>query len=364
MKVDFQKIFFISLVLLITVIFFGLIGGFFLALFWAVIFAIIFHRRYEQILSKMPTKPNTATALTIGGILLIVIIPIIIFGLAVFLESEAIVNTITESTEMIEEQVEELQDQLPLNDKQLRHLGITSREIETKIVEIKDNGIKYLAERAISFSQNILSVVVNFALMIYILFFFMRDGKRLVQQLRWGLPLQDQKEIRLLKRFESVARATVKGSLVVAIVQGAAGGLLFFLLGIPAPFLWGAIMMVCSLLPIGSGLVWGPWVLVLFGKGDYTGAIILLVLGAGFIGLIDNFLRPRLVGKDSKMPDYLVLLSTLGGLYWVGLSGFVLGPIIAALFTTCWYMVGQEYEDRAYQQVVTEPSAEELAKGK
>lgn len=363
MKDNFPKIFFLILVLLVTMAFFGLIAEFFLAMFWAVVFAIIFRRRYEKVLSYMPNSPNSATAITLSLIVAIVILPIIIFGVAVFLESEEIVNTITESTETVEDQVEELQDQLPLDEEQLRSLGITPRDVENKIVDLKETGIEYLAGKAISFSQNIFPIIVNFVLMLYVLFFFLRDGKRLVQQLLWAIPLDGQKDVRLLNRFESVARATVKGSLVVALIQGSIGGILFFLLGIPAAFLWGGIMVICSLLPIGSGLVWGPWALVLFGKGDYWGAIIMLIVGATIIGLIDNFLRPRLVGKDSKMPDYLVLISTLGGLSWVGLSGFVLGPIIAALFSTCWYMFGQEYEDTAYSEAVTEPTAEELAKG-
>ena len=118
--------------------------------------------------------------------------------------------------------------------------------------------------------------------------------------------------------------------------------MLFWIVGIPAAFLWGMVMIILSLLPIGSALVWAPAAIVLFLQGQTLKAVIVLTVGVLAIGLIDNFLRPRLIGKDSKMPDYLVMVSTLGGLAWFSLTGFVLGPVIAALFITCWEILGKD----------------------
>ena len=140
----------------------------------------------------------------------------------------------------------------------------------------------------------------------------------------------------LLNKFTGVIRATVKGNLVVAIVQGALGGLIFWFLGIEAALLWGAIMSVLSLLPAGSGVIWVPVAIYFLATGAILKGIILLAFGVLVIGLIDNFLRPILVGKDTQMPDYLVLVSTLGGMALFGLNGFVIGPVIAALFITAW----------------------------
>jgi predicted PurR-regulated permease PerM len=130
--------------------------------------------------------------------------------------------------------------------------------------------------------------------------------------------------------------------LIVAVIQGCIGGILFWFVGIPAAFLWGMLMVILSLLPIGSALVWAPAAVVLFLQGQTVNAVIVLAVGVLAIGLIDNFLRPRLIGKDSKMSDYLVMVSTLGGLAWFSLTGFVLGPIIAALFVTCWEILGKD----------------------
>ncbi|MFK7808209.1 MAG: AI-2E family transporter [Saprospiraceae bacterium] len=361
MKKSYPKFFFLILVLLISMAFFGLISEFLIAVFWATIFAILFRKRYVRILEMMPTWPNTAAAITVGLILFIVVIPFGIVGTVVYLESSEIITNIADSKTSLEDQVEGIQDQIPLSNRQLRSLGFSVKDVEEEIATIMNKGMQFLAGQAVSLSQNLISLAVNFFIMLYVLFFFIRDGKRILQQMMWAVPIPEAKKLRLLKRFDSVARATVKGSLLVAILQGGAGGLLFYFLGIPAALLWGVIMVISSLLPIGSALVWGPWMIVLFIQGETTKAIILLVVGTCFIGLIDNLLRPRLVGQDTKMKDYMILISTLGGLSWFGLTGFVLGPIIAALFSTCWYMLGREYANKSYEDAVTASTAEELA---
>ena len=143
----------------------------------------------------------------------------------------------------------------------------------------------------------------------------------------------------LASRFTEVIRATVKGTLVVAVVQGALGGLIFGLLGIHAPALWAALMVVLSLLPaVGTALVWLPVAVYLLATGATWQGIVLIVFGVLVIGLVDNVLRPILVGKDTKIPDYLVLISTLGGIAVFGINGFVIGPVIAAMFIAVWGM--------------------------
>ena len=205
------------------------------------------------------------------------------------------------------------------------------------------NGSQLAAGQALKITQNIFGFFLQFVVMLYCLFFFLRDGKQLIEGIIWVLPIGDEKERALIRRFESVARATVKGSLLVAILQGVIGGLLFWTVGIPAAMLWGVVMIFLSLLPVGSTIVWLPAAVILFFQGEIGRAIAILIVGSLVIGLADNILRPRLVGQDTKMPDYLILISTLGGITWFGLSGFVIGPIIAALFVTVWQMMGKEF---------------------
>ena len=157
------------------------------------------------------------------------------------------------------------------------------------------------------------------------------------------MPIRDFQMQEIIIKFEKVTIATIKGSLVVALIQGVLGGFIFWMVGIQGALIWGAIMILASLLPAGTALIWLPWSLILIVQGDASGGIALIVFGVSVIMMIGNFLRPRLVGKDTKLPDYLILLSILGGLAGFGVSGFLIGPIIAALFVTLWEIIGKEF---------------------
>jgi predicted PurR-regulated permease PerM len=173
--------------------------------------------------------------------------------------------------------------------------------------------------------------------MLYLLFFLLRDGSALSKRIQDALPLRAEQERELFRKFATVIRATIKGSILVAALQGALGGLIFWLLGLHAPVLWGVVMGLLALLPaLGAALVWVPAAIYLLATGSIWEGIVLLAFGAFVIGLVDNILRPLLVGKDTKMPDYVVLISTLGGLATFGLNGFVVGPVIAAMFIAAW----------------------------
>lgn len=343
MKKDTPHLFFLLLVLLVTAAFFGLIKDFLLAVFWAIVLAILFHSTYRYIGIKLKGRKNIAAGLTLLSILLLVIIPLTFLAITLVNESINVYEQIQDGDVNIQERIDKFQEQIPELESYLERFGIDGVKIKESIGEAVANATQNLAGKAIGITQNVFGFVVQFFLMLYILFFFLRDGRRLIHQLIWVLPLGDENERKLLRRFASVARATVKGSLIVALVQGTIGGILFWAVGIPAAVLWGFLMTILSLLPVGSGLVWGPAAIILFTQGQIGKAMAILLVGALVIGLVDNLLRPRLVGSDTKMPDYLILLSTLGGLAWFGLSGFVLGPIIAAFFVTCWAMLGEEF---------------------
>jgi predicted PurR-regulated permease PerM len=210
-------------------------------------------------------------------------------------------------------------------------------EVQRKAVTALARSSQQLTSRAFSIGQNTLTFVVNLFVMLYLLFFLLRDGKSLAAQAARALPLEKRHTQRLLQQFATVVRATVKGNVVVALVQGTLGGLAFWALGISGPLLWGALMALLSLLPaVGAALVWGPVAVYLLSTGSLWPAIGLTAWGVVVIGLVDNVLRPILVGKETRLPDYLVLIATLGGLAAFGLNGFVIGPVIAAIFLATW----------------------------
>ncbi len=190
--------------------------------------------------------------------------------------------------------------------------------------------------------------MVNLFVMLYLLFFLLRDGKALSAQAAQALPLKPRHTQRLLAQFATVVRATVKGNVVVALVQGTLGGLAFWVLGINGPLLWGALMALLSLLPaVGAAMVWGPVAAYLLSTGSLLSALGLTAWGVLVIGLVDNVLRPILVGKETRLPDYLVLIATLGGLAAFGLNGFVIGPVIAAIFLATWEIFVEMRQEQA-----------------
>jgi predicted PurR-regulated permease PerM len=183
-------------------------------------------------------------------------------------------------------------------------------------------------------------------LLLYASYFFIKDGPRILSGILYYAPLRHEDEARLLDRFVSVTRATLKGTVLIGIIQGAAAGLGFAVAGIQSSIFWGTLMAILSIIPgIGIGLVWVPWVIYLLVTGHTTTGILLAAWCGLFAGTVDNFLRPRLVGKDAKMPELLILLGTLGGILLFGIVGFILGPIVAALFVTIWEIYGIAFRE-------------------
>ena len=182
--------------------------------------------------------------------------------------------------------------------------------------------------------------------MLYAMYFFLIDGDKLLHKILYYLPLEDHDERRILDKFTSVARATLKGTAVIGLLQGILAGLAFAVVGIPSAVFWGAIMTVLSIIPsIGSAIVWVPAALILAATGSLAKGIGLAVFCAVVVGSMDNLLRPILVGKDTQMHELMIFLGTLGGIFMFGVIGVIIGPIIAALFVTVWDIYGVSFKD-------------------
>jgi predicted PurR-regulated permease PerM len=183
-------------------------------------------------------------------------------------------------------------------------------------------------------------------IMLYAMYFFLINGREIIDRILYYLPLPDQDERRLLDKFSSVTRATLKGTAVIGLLQGGLAGLAFAVVGIPSALFWGTIMVVLSIIPgIGTGLIWVPAAVILMAGGAWAKGIGLAIFCGLVVGSIDNFLRPRMVGQDTQLPDLLILLGTLGGITMFGILGFIIGPIVAALFVTVWEIYGKVFSD-------------------
>lgn len=339
-----QNTFFLLLLGLTTLAFFWVLQDFMKPVFWAIVFAILFYPIHQRLTNRLQGRNVLAAVLTLLLILVLVILPLFFVGLAVTQEALGVYERIASGELNPQALIDEIERLLPVATEYLSQFGIDLDRIKEGAATGAVSASRWFASHIVNIGENTLRITVMFFLMLYLLFFFFRDGERILNAVILALPLGDEREAELFSRFAQVSRATIKGTFVVGIVQGTLGGLIFWILGIGAPVLWGVVMTLLSLLPaIGSALVWFPTAIYLMATGSLIKGLILIAFGVLVIGLVDNFLRPLLVGRDTKMPDYLILLTTLGGLSLFGLTGFVVGPIIAALFLTFWQMFEKEF---------------------
>ncbi|MDF2446039.1 MAG: family transporter [Moraxellaceae bacterium] len=330
---------FLLLLILATLGFGWILLPFFNAVFWAAVLAIVFTPLHHRLQRRLPRRHNLAALATLLLCLVMVILPLLLLGNLLAREVAETYEKFQSGRMNLGTYLRDGIDLLPewLGRLLERHGFANINTVQDKISSSAMQGGQFLFSRTLVVGQNTMNFLIGFALMLYLLFFLLRDGVALTARIRQALPLSMAHKQRLLTKFTTVIRATIKGNFVVAAVQGTLGGVIFALLGIEGAVLWGAVMAFLSLLPaFGAALVWAPVALYFLFSGELWRGVVLIVFGMGVIGLIDNLLRPILVGRDTRMPDYVVLVSTLGGLALFGLSGFVIGPVIAGLFISAW----------------------------
>ncbi|MFD0666803.1 AI-2E family transporter [Ramlibacter sp. MAHUQ-53] len=313
------------------------------AVLWAVFIAIVFdplHRRVEQQVGGR--SPNLAAFLTLTLVVLIVILPLIMVATAVVQETADVVQRVRSGQIDFAGQIQALFDALPawvrsiMDRFGLFNLAALQRQLSTLLA----GSGQFITTHLVGLGQGTLDFVVALFVMLYVLYFLLRDGRQLAARIVRTAPLEDDHVRQLMAQFVTVVRATVKGNLLIALVQGLLGGVAFAFLGLPGALLWGTLMALLSLLPaVGAAMVWGPVAAWFVFNGQVLSALGLTLWGVLVIGLVDNFLRPILVGKDTRMPDYLVLVATLGGIAVFGINGFVIGPVIAAMFLVAWNLL-------------------------
>jgi len=327
------------LVVAVSIAFLWILWPFFGAILWGTILAIMFAPFYRELLRRIPRRRTTAAVATVLLVLVIVILPLVFIGGLLVQEALAVYEKFQAGQWNVGDSARAVLGALPSwAFDLLDRFGLTDfAAIQDRFSNSFMQLSQFFAARAVDFGQNTLDLIVNLGIVLYLLFFLLRDGEGISRRIRTAVPLDPAQQRELFKRFTAVIRATVKGNLVVAIAQGSLGGLAFWFIGIHAPVLWAVVMAVLSLLPaVGSALVWVPVAIYLLVTGATWQGIGLIIYGVFVIGLVDNVLRPILVGKDTKMPDYIVLIATLGGIAVFGINGFVIGPVIAAMFMAVW----------------------------
>ena len=346
----FQRRFLLGLVVAISLLFLWMVKGFLITLLLAAILSSIAMPCQRFLCTRFKLQNGYAAIVTLLIFVFIIAIPLIgFFGLVA---TQAL--DISESARpWIESQIveaiswNELLASYPLLGKFLPQQA----DLLAKLAELTRTTGQFLASSVIGFTRGTAAATLQIFVLLYATFFFIKDGARILEKILYYVPLPPESEQELVEKIVSVAKAVLKGSLVIGIIQGGLAGLAFWIVGIPGWAFWTTVMMVLSIIPaIGSALVWIPAAIVLFAQGPFWIALVFTLWCALIVGTIDNFLRPWLVGRDTKMSDLMVLISTLGGIFLFGGIGFILGPIIASLFMAVWYMYGDAFAESLGQR--------------
>jgi predicted PurR-regulated permease PerM len=336
---NLQQKFFLLLLAFVTLAFIYILLPYSGAIFWGVVLAILFAPLYRRLLRETKHRPTPAALLTLLLIVVMVILPLSLITASLVKQALAVYEMINSGRIDFGAYFLRIVHSLPqwmvnlLERFELTDLA----SLQVKLSEGAAQVSQTVARQAINIGGKTFDFLVGLFVMLYLLFFLLRDGQSLAVRVKHAFPLGSKYKQRLFNNFTTVIRATVKGNVLVAVAQGALGGLIFWFLGVEGPLLWAVVMAFLSLLPaVGAAIVWAPVAIYFLVTGAIWQGVVLIAFGVLVIGLVDNLLRPILVGKDTKMPDYLVLLSTIGGMALFGLNGFVIGPVVAALFLACW----------------------------
>jgi len=341
----FAKSFLILLAVVISLIFLAMIRGFLVALLLAGIFSGMCQPLYGRLVRLFKGRRAMASAATILIVLLVIVLPLTAFLGVVASQAVQVSQSVTPWIEQQVQQpdaIDRMLEKIPFLDR----LSPYQDQIMTKMGQLAGSLGRFLVNNVAAATMGTVTFLFQLFIMLYAMFFFLLDGGAILDRILYYMPLTHVDEERMVGKFVSVTRATLKGTLVIGVLQGTLAGLGFLVAGIQGAAFWGTIMAVLSIIPgVGAALVWIPGVAYLFIVGKVFSAIALTIWCVVVVGTMDNFLRPRLVGKDTKLSDLLILLSTLGGILLFGAVGFIIGPIVAALFVTVWDIYGIAFRD-------------------
>lgn len=347
----FQRRFLLLMVTAVSIVFLVMVKQFLVAVLLAAIFSGMTHPLYRRVLGWVGGREALASSLVVLAMLFVILGPLTGFMGLVAAQAVEVTQAVKP---WVEEQLanpssfEGIWDRLPFVDQfGWLESAIPSREeLVAKVGDAVGKAGTFLVNTVASLTRNTAGFLINLFILLYAMFFFLMEGGHILDRILYFAPLEAEAEQRLVDRFVSVTRATLKGSLVIGFLQGGLAAFAFWLADIPGAAFWGTVMMVLSVIPgVGAPIVWVPACLWLAARGDFVAAGLVTAWCAVVVGSIDNVLRPRLVGADAKMSDLMILLGTLGGISLFGAVGFILGPIVAAIFVTVWDLYGEAFAD-------------------
>ncbi len=345
-KASLTRISVLILLIAVLTIFYFMVQGFLMALVLSAIFSGIMYGLYERLTRRFNGRKSLASLATILIFVLAVVIPLGVFSYV-----------------LVKQTIHLSENFLPVVKERIEHPDSFADELEEfgvvkgifpqheQVLEIVNKGIQAMTGFVTKGLENFTTGTAKFFfeafIALFAMYYFLIHGKEYINQLLYYLPLKTVQERILLDRFVTVTKSTLKGALIIGIVQGGLGAIAMALAGVDSVLFWGVVMAVLSIIPgVGPAIIWLPAGIFLFFGGHVPQAIGLILFGVIVIGNIDNFMRPRLMAKDTKLPDLMILCGTLGGLALFGVSGLVIGPIVAALVISMLEIYAETFKDQ------------------
>ena len=335
---------FVLFLALVTLALLVVVWPFARPLLWAALAAIMFQPLYQWFLPRIGSNNRAATA-TLLVITVAILIPAFFLGSIAVEQMVAVFLAFRDGEIDVAAWFTQIHDALPLAiQSALDSSGFGNLQgLLDKAQDFARESTGVIARQALTIGSSAFGFVLAFGVGLYAAFFLLRDGHSIGQAIVAGLPMEKNVADKLADKFLSIVRATIKGSVVVGLIQGALGAMTFLIVGVPSAMLFGLLMAIFSLLPaLGPAIVWGPVAIWLLATGAIWEGLVVIAAGVLVIGMADNLLRPILVGRDTGIPDWMILVTTLGGIGLLGLSGIVIGPLVGGLFLAAWTIAKEQ----------------------
>jgi predicted PurR-regulated permease PerM len=352
-KLTINDYFFLGILIVISYCFINLLIPFIIDIFIAVILYIIFRKPFAYLLKKTKNRKK-ASIITIIIVTFVVAVPLFFIGLMVSFEAGEIYNKISDKIPQIHNMLDagsliEYANKTPLIGDQLSK---SLEEIDLdKVKELSANIISavsaFLMKMLKAAFFNITSFFMHLFFTPFILFFLFLDGKTMMSKVRNLMPFEREDEKKAAEELVKITDTIVIYTFLIGVAEGIYGGFLFFIMGIGSPFFWSVIMVILSMLPVvGANTIIVPAAVLMIISGSYAKGIILLVLGSGAILINQNVIKPKLTGDKSGLHPVVMLVSSIGGIAWIGITGFIAGPLIAAFTIVAWELFASKFKTR------------------
>ncbi|OQY02890.1 MAG: hypothetical protein B6I20_06145 [Bacteroidetes bacterium 4572_117] len=345
---NLQETFFFIILVVASIGFLYVVGPFIMDIFMAIVLAILFKKPMTYFIKKFKGNNNKAAMTTLLVVLFVIVIPLTFIGLMVSREVGSTYLAFSKNWPSIQNYIKDLPTQV----SSVPYLSNALNDIDwNEIAKGMNQLISTLAGFIFTLIQqtfiNVGVIIVHFFIVMFLLYYLLADGKKLVEKIQYLLPLKDSDEQELFAKLEQVTDALIVNTFMIGIIEGTFGGILFAILGIPSPFFWGTIMVFLSIIPlVGANSILVPIAIVQLAIGNFWTGMVILVIGVGAILINQNIIRPRLDGHKSGMHPAIMFLASMGGLVWLGIIGFLVGPMVTALFLVLWHQFGIKYQNK------------------